>query len=64
MKEIIKDSPYKNGKKYTQICPKCDCVFTFQFEDIRIYPSCMDVVCPCCRVSIDVEDKIYRENKQ
>jgi hypothetical protein len=24
----------------------------------------MDVVCPCCGVSIDVEDKIYRENKQ
>ena len=53
--KIIKEGKVK---KFTKICPDCDCEFEYEQEDIKVdYSICLTsypckyntyVVCPCC----------------
>lgn len=51
------------GKVRVVTCPKCECEFSFEREDIK-YGSQIDyyeeVICPCCHKAIDL---IAREKK-
>lgn len=47
----------KPGRIRTVTCPSCDCVFSFDKEDIK-YGDQRDyyeeIDCPCCRKTIDL----------
>ncbi len=42
------------------ICPKCNCEFTYEAEDVEYGPSQLDyykiVTCPCCYFRIDLRE--------
>lgn len=47
----------KPGKVMVQTCPKCNCEFSYEKEDIK-YGDQRDpfkvVECPCCKYNIDL----------
>jgi hypothetical protein len=52
----------KQGKIRTATCPKCECVFSYEKEDIE-YGDQRDyyehVICPCCQNRISVMNRNY-----
>ena len=47
----------KPGKIRIITCPRCDCEFSFEDEDIVRGPQmdyCEEVTCPCCHYTIDL----------
>ena len=42
---------------FTMECKKCECVFTYQREDLVKYISCNYVRCPCCKEDIMHENR-------
>ena len=60
MKEIIRKPIY-----YKNICEKCGCEFSYEYEDIKFSPfaSCLVVECPNCKYNNDHDKKysVYEE---
>lgn len=50
MIKIIKPGKYIN----TAICPLCECVFSYENEDIKKGDLHKEVECPCCKTYIDL----------
>lgn len=53
----------KPGKIMVATCPKCDCVFSYENEDIERGDQrdpYKEVVCPCCAKRIDLD--AYKRN--
>lgn len=50
---------------FTMECEKCECVFTYQREDLVKYISCNYVKCPCCKDEIEhSRRKKYTEGEE
>ena len=55
----------KPGKVQVVTCPKCECEFSFEDEDIEWGDQrdpYKEVICPCCRNRVDL-NKIRWEKK-
>lgn len=44
----------KPGKMQVIKCPKCECEFSFEDEDIQWGDQNKEVKCPCCNNHIDL----------
>ena len=51
----------KPGKIQSIVCPRCECEFTFENEDVRRGDQrdyYEEALCPCCKKAIDVSKLI------
>lgn len=61
MKKIMRNKP----KNYLIKCEICDCVFTYELEDVKIskdFTFLQKVRCPDCGFDNDHERRIKRDN--